>query len=217
MSDVRRGKGVHQTRDELIGQLREQLAAIEASSAGYDAGHHWEAKRLAVTLRVLLHDTKRAYSLLETLSIKKSLRLWEVMHSAARTEYVHMGVAMENTEKGLRWLSNLNPPHARVFFTQWWNGSVLWNADAKPRVEFSRKSAILGLADMDGGAHVDSKLEEAYFGISRQNAFGWDITLDNGEAGIVENNPALAIVRTAAHEVHGTLMEQLPKLLPEWK
>jgi len=62
---------------------------------------------------------------------------------------------------------------------------------------------------------VDPELNAAYKALSRDNSFGWEVQLGSGEPGIVENSPVPALVRTAAHELYGTLMEQLPKLLPE--
>ena len=50
--------------EELEELLHEQLAFLESSAAAFDAGMDGEAKRLAVALRVLLHDTKNSHSLL---------------------------------------------------------------------------------------------------------------------------------------------------------
>jgi hypothetical protein len=48
---------------ELQEHFDEQLAFLEASSASFDAGFEGEAKRLAVTLRVLFHDSRTSKSL----------------------------------------------------------------------------------------------------------------------------------------------------------
>jgi hypothetical protein len=58
------------TNDELAAHLAEQLQFIEASADAFDKGFEGEAKRLAVTLRVLLHDTKSSRSLLGQLGRK---------------------------------------------------------------------------------------------------------------------------------------------------
>ena len=202
------------SRAELVAALREQLDFLEASGVAYDAGKEGEAKRLAVVLRILLYETKNSHSLLGSLGVKDSLRYWAVMGSAAKNELVFMGLSMGFTPQGMRYVPTLRDPKQRVALTDWWNALVLFNP--KERVEFSRGSAILSLANKDGGAHVDRSLDAAYAALSRNNSFGWEVTLGSGGAGIVENNPALPLVRTAAHEVFGTLKEQLPNLLPEW-
>jgi hypothetical protein len=52
------------TRSELQAHLEQQLGFLELSAASFDEGYESEAKRLAVTLRVLLHDTPKSHSLL---------------------------------------------------------------------------------------------------------------------------------------------------------
>ena len=205
---------VRLSRAELVTALHEQLDFLNASGIAYDAGKEGEAKRLAVVLRILLHDTKRSHSLLGSLGVKDSLRYWAVMGSAAKNELIFMGLSMAFTPEGMRYMPSLRDPKQRVTLADWWNALVLFNP--KENVEFSRGSAILSLANKDGGAHVDRSLDAAYAALSRSNSFGWEVTLGSGGAGIVENNPALPLVRTAAHEVQGTLNEQLPNLIPEW-
>ncbi len=46
-----------QTDPELMQHLYEQMGFLRRSAEGYDAGDFSEAKRLATTLRLLLHDT----------------------------------------------------------------------------------------------------------------------------------------------------------------
>ena len=45
-----------QTDPELMEHLHEQMGFLRRSAEHYDAGDFSEAKRLATTLRVLLHD-----------------------------------------------------------------------------------------------------------------------------------------------------------------
>jgi hypothetical protein len=207
-------KRVPQSRQDLIAALREQLAFLEASGESFDAGNEGEAKRLAVVLRVLLHDTANSHSLLGTLGIKDTLRYWQVMGTAPENAMGFMGLSMGFTEKGMRYKPTLRGPKQLVPFAEWWNARVLYIP--AEQLEVSRKSAILALANTDGGAHVDPTLDASYAALSRNNSFGWEVSLGDGSAGVVENSPALPLVRSAAHELRSTLMEQLPKLLPEW-
>ncbi len=64
---------VRQTKDELESHLREQIEFLKRSSQAYDEGYTSEAKRLAVAIRLLLHDTQNSTSLLTLLEKKDIL------------------------------------------------------------------------------------------------------------------------------------------------
>lgn len=59
---------------ELVSMLREHLDFIALSARAFDAGAEGEAKRLAVSIAALVHDTKASHSLLDQLGIKEELR-----------------------------------------------------------------------------------------------------------------------------------------------
>ena len=63
-----------QTDPELMEHLNEQMGFLRRSAEHYDGGDFSEAKRLATTLRVLLHDSEKSKSLLTQLSVKDKLR-----------------------------------------------------------------------------------------------------------------------------------------------
>ncbi len=58
-------------KTEFTEQLKRHLGFLERSCAAYDSGHQEEALRIAVSLRVLFHDTQHSsVSLLSHLGIK---------------------------------------------------------------------------------------------------------------------------------------------------
>lgn len=61
-------------RVRTFSDLRDQFDFLETSGAGFDAGRTAEAKRLATTIRVLVHDTAASTSLLRQLGVKDDLR-----------------------------------------------------------------------------------------------------------------------------------------------
>src|SRR5690606_13004531 len=61
---------VRQTKAELIAHLDDTVGFLGASSEAFDAGKTGEAKRLAVSIRVLVHDTANSKSLLGLLGWK---------------------------------------------------------------------------------------------------------------------------------------------------
>ena len=61
---------VPQGQDELQQHLTEHLNFIKRSGKAYDQGYGDEAKRLATSIRVLVHDTSMSRSLLAQLGLK---------------------------------------------------------------------------------------------------------------------------------------------------
>ena len=70
-----------QTRDELLDHLKDQIAFMKQSTNSYDNGWEDEAKRLAVAIRLLLHDTPKSTSLL-TLLDKKNINFRDCILTA---------------------------------------------------------------------------------------------------------------------------------------
>lgn len=205
---------IKQPREELVRLLREQLQFLEASAQSYDSGFEGEAKRLAVVIRVLVHDTPKAHSLLGTLGIKDAVQFHDSVGPAPSGAIIFAGLSMGFTPNGFRYYPKLSTPIRVVGFEEWWESPVLIRKPAG--IIFSRRDAVLALANTDGGAHVDAALDATYAGLSRNNSFGWEVWRSDKE-GIVENSPALPITRQAAHELAGALQEQLADLLGhEW-
>jgi hypothetical protein len=202
---------VSQSRAELVQHLREQLQFLESSGRSYDSGFEGEAKRLAVVLRVLLHDTAQSHSLLGSLGVKSTLQFHDVIGPVPSNVVVFAGLGMGFSNTGLRYHPKLGDPKQRIPFEAWWSGLIL--VQQVTGVRFDRRQAVLALANMDGGAHVDPSLDPSYAALSRNNAFGWEVWHDGAQAG-VDNSPALPIVRQIAHEVVGTLREQFREAAP---
>jgi hypothetical protein len=59
-----------QTREDLVAHLREQYGFLAVSCELFDQGNEAEAKRIAVAIRTLVHDTPASHSLLEQLGYK---------------------------------------------------------------------------------------------------------------------------------------------------
>lgn len=187
------------TQPELEQHLVEQLQFLEASAEAFDRGLEGEAKRLAVTLRVLLHDTKNSHSLLGQLG-RKTLLFWNTaIPEEPGNLLTHGGLVMialgGPQPKYIAMLDEV-PAAKRVPFDQWWSTSVFVD-DKKQRL--SRRDLVLIAADQDGGAHVDPSLDETYARLSRENSMRWTVV---GPAGTVSMlGPERAAIRQIAHEV----------------
>lgn len=60
---------IKRTKDQLEALLNEQIEHLKFSADEFDNGRDAEASRLALSLRVLLHDTKSSHSLLGQLNM----------------------------------------------------------------------------------------------------------------------------------------------------
>lgn len=63
--------GRDQTQEDLVNHLREQYGFLVVSAELFDHGSEAEAKRIAVVVRTLVHDTDSSHSLLEQLGYKQ--------------------------------------------------------------------------------------------------------------------------------------------------
>lgn len=166
-----------QSKQELMSHLHDSLGFLEASSAAFDAGFVGEAKRLAATIRVLVHDTDRSKSLLGLLKIKTDMGYLNTTHPYDPKNLVSyhglVGLRMQGGE-ATYWAPLAGGAPGRsgkyVFFPDWWNQVVIVDS---LKARFTRRDLILALANKDGGAHVDPNLDESYANLTRNNSVGW--------------------------------------------
>jgi hypothetical protein len=194
-----------QSRSELEQQLIEQIQFLRTSAERYDSGIKAEAKRMAVALRILLHDTSNSTSLLCALGEKEAIQYYDSIEEIDSEKTISfLGVRITVTRDGATFVPRLTVPPKKVTFDEWWNRIVIFTP--AENIEFTRKDIILSLANTDGGAHVDPELERDYWALSRMKITGWNVRTQDG-AGIVEHGPELALVRESAHEIVMSLVE----------
>ncbi len=70
------------------------------------------------------------------------------------------------------------------------------------------------MADKEGGAHIDPKLNHAYANLSRFNSLGWRVFY-KGENKDFLNSPVLPSIRQIAHEILKTLRDSVADLFSE--
>ena len=143
------------TSADLQVHLDEQLGFLERSAAAFDQGYEDEAKRLAVTLRVLLHETTQSHSLLGQLGRRQGAFVDTALPAHTGNLMTHGGlvfVAMGPPET--RYVAMLDdvPIATSAPFDQWWDTPVFIDRDGS---SLTRKQLILIAANQDGGAHID--------------------------------------------------------------
>ena len=212
---------VPQSKTELQHHLEQQVGFLCRSSEAFDAGHEDEAKRLAVVMRTLLHDTKNSESLLRQLDLLPDLLFYDTAspinpRNLAATDgltFMHLSVSPSAGAEAV-YEAPLDSPRpdsssALRGFSDWWNRPVIKDSRGS---QFSRRDLVLNVADRDGGAHVDPTLDEEYVALTRDNSMGW--TFGQGdETPKSFPPPHLASIRQVAHEVLATLAWKVPEAL----
>lgn len=180
------------TREELLEFFDEQIEFLERSNAAFDEGHLSEAKRLAVTLRVLFHNTKASHALINQLGFDQTLtwvdtcgmpdpdnmsQVWGLVITGidlATNEALFKPRLDDGAPNAIRTKSLRLPRGSRILRDEWWTEPVTRDAS---HALFSRKDFVLALSNKEGGAHVDPEIFEAYDRIANLNSMGWTFSV----------------------------------------
>lgn len=167
---------------EIELQLPDQLDYLRRSIEDYDDGHTNEYRRMASTLRVLLHDTLQSKSLLSQLGMQDILFATYSAPLNPRNLMTESSLAtIRVTDSGASYLPVLDNgprPPRWISLAEWKSEPVLRD---NQRVTFSRWDFVTVVANQDGGAHVDSELDDNYYRLSRENSLAWVHTSPEGE------------------------------------
>jgi hypothetical protein len=163
------------TNVDYIKQLRRQLGFISRSCDMYDNGYKDEAIRIATAIRVLIHSTKMSTSLLKHLN-KTDIKLLTSTPEVTLPDthsFVGLGRARVYQDKTkAEFYPTLGESYPGFYsyigMDTWWNQMVMI-LDGK---HITRKNIVLGAANKDGGAHVDSSLTDEYDTLSNYHSIG---------------------------------------------
>jgi hypothetical protein len=198
---------MQQSREDLDRHLHEQLGFLERSAAAFDSGQIDEAKRLAVSIRTLVHDTKQSRSLVSQLRIKNRPFCNSALPRAPESLVTYAGlvgisIGTNGIVKHVAPLDGDDPDRLRwIDFDAWWNAII--TVDGQGR-KLKRKTLVLAVSNQDGGAHVDPALDEEYARLSRHNSLQWS-TIRAGRS-IPLTDAAPVCVRQIAHEILKSLI-----------
>lgn len=191
--------------------LKEQIDFLSRSADSYDNGYENEAKRLAVVIRVLLHDTGQSISLLRHLD-KKDILFYDTandydpMNLAPTTGLVLIMSGPDGAKYVPPLDDNIRPQNRKVPFEKWWEKIVI--ADNQGN-KLTRRDIILDVTNKEGGAHIDSKLNEEYARLVKNNTLGWKY-VHGDEEGDMEGIE-LASIRQITYEVLKSLKDEFPE------
>lgn len=139
----------------FVEQLRTHLRFITTSCEEYDLGHKQEALRIAVSLRVLFHDTRNSRSILKHLNMKESINLMSTIGTGKNHQdfesITMISIPLMLSMDGVKPSLEDHGKSINLKVEDWWNEIIM-----KQGIPLSRKDVALAAANQDGGAHVDS-------------------------------------------------------------
>ncbi len=147
--------------------LANQLRFIERSCQAFDSGDETEAQRIAISARIICHQTSRSVSLLTHLNGANILMLSTANSPLGPGGPCNLAsLVFVRTDEGVSYRSFAMLDRANVKrlipFQEWWGTEIVCLAQG---VQMTRKSIVLEVAERDGGAHVDSNLKPDYMKI----------------------------------------------------
>ena len=196
--------------------LREQIYFLQSSAQLYDSGKEIEAKRMAVSLRVLLYDTKDSASLLGQMQLKKKMQFVSTAQKYDPSNLLSQQCLLSMTLKSNGGLYNplfKNDNRYRLISCREWGYEVVF-CDIHRKL-YRRKDLIQLLANMDGGAHVDAEISDDYSGLKENSLTGWIFCTANGTERGMNNDPVYASMRQMTFEVLQSLYRVKQPLFTE--
>ncbi len=227
-----RNDEIAQSRDDLIGQLKTQLAHLRKSATEYDAGDLTEAIRMATHIRTLVHNSRSSTSLLKQLGVQHQMMFLDSF-SPVRPAYrdTHsrrldpgLGVIRIGSD-GVGFHPYLDEAPGDITgwtnFRSWWRRTVLEDLLS---YRFTRADLVLFMVHKVGGAHVDPAIEQRFVALTKFNSLGWGWSPGEDEGTYTLSvpasdedeplgNPIPMNVRQIAHELEASCITHLSDLL----
>ncbi|MGE3346828.1 MAG: hypothetical protein AB7I35_05275 [Ramlibacter sp.] len=177
--------------------LSRQMQYLQRSCALYDSGHKDESLRIAVTIRVLFHDTAKSRSLIRQMKVKDIIRVVTSFEDLPKDfQPVAMYPLFANSADGGTSVPFALPSPALLLSVDDWWSQLVWMQPTP----MSRKDIVLAAANKDGGAHVEGissvKIKELRQGLTHITS----MKVNGVEMG-VPSNYHFVLLRQFAHEL----------------
>ncbi|KUH41113.1 hypothetical protein M2E15_3527 [Bacillus mycoides] len=204
-------------KEDFIENLIETYDFLHTSADVFDKKQKYhEAKRMETNVRVLLHDTNKSTSLLKHLERKDILYCDSSFKHVQEDGFIcimPMNKPMYYEEisiDGVTMIPYLAENEEKYIpFKEWWEEQIILTNGYGDT--FTRKSIVTALANRDGGAHVDSKLNDSYFHLTRGISTGETFQRNGGDPEPIPN-PHLFTMRQITYEVIKTLEKEFDEL-----
>jgi len=196
-------------------EFRVQLKLLRKSCEEYDQGDEDEYRRIAVALRILLHDRGQSKSVAGQLGLKSVVFKAfsppiDPNNLITEMPMIMMGMSSARPQPHYRPVLNMCPTSGLrlLDFDQWWSELVFKSPGG---ITMDRAGMVMHVADQAGGAHVDPELDEVFHKIAKENEAGWMMS-SNGQEHPLEGIER-AYLRQIGHEVLETLESEWLKIL----
>lgn len=184
--------------------LAEQICFLQSSAKLYDMGNKSEAKRMAVTSRVLIWGDEAkspSKSLLGQMQLKKKMAFISTAQKYDKNNLLSQQclLSMQLGPNGLRYhpLFENDNRFRKLSYVDWVSEIVI--SDNKHNT-YSRKDIIKLLANQDGGAHVDTNISTSLAPMKSPDFGGWQMCSPDGTVNY-GNNPVYATMRQITFEM----------------
>jgi len=196
---------IKHTQDDFQRMLTEQVTLLLKYCQEYDAGVVEMALPAATCIRVLAHKTKNSHPLLGQLGLREGdfCTVAPPLDAGSLISECNL-IGLELGADGkARYFPNVDPPWPLRWqpFEDWWDLPV---ARSRGGETLSRPEIVLGLANKEGGSHVDLGVPERHARFRGGEFLGWYHRTD--EDSVVVSRPLGACVRAVAHELLLTLL-----------
>lgn len=175
-------RGEKKSSEEVAAALKVQLLALEISCSSYDAGHRWEAIRLATSLYTLLHDHGTNCSLLSMSGLNTNLSFISCappiptatidacsLYTPLLERYHSIIDDITEMIPSYQWhqLNGRNQPYRRINFVNWWNKEIVFKRDS---FSLTRRQIVFALRNQEGGGHFEDELRNPNFAAAKKLA-----------------------------------------------
>lgn len=184
----------------LKDHLRRQLEYLRRSCELFDAGHWDEAVRLAVGIRVLIHDAEKSKSLLRQMHVREQVKLATSFGLSARLPKnfqptLVFPIFASSAESGTSVPFRLPMPPILMAVNEWWE-EIVWMQEST----LTRKTIILHTANKEGGAHVQASAPETIKELRQGLSKVTSVKINGVEVG-TPGNYHFILIRQFAHEL----------------
>ncbi|MCI5147258.1 MAG: hypothetical protein D3923_17455, partial [Candidatus Electrothrix sp. AR3] len=161
-----------QVNNPIEDRYDEFLGLIKSLCVAYDSQNNDViALSISTAIRVLVHDTNQSTSLLTHLK-KKDCKYLST-NTSNKHDLVHLGLVRRinaGVNDGVGGEAKYWPlcddryfpvqaDEKHIHFNTWWSGEKVFKSS---KASLTRKDIILSVANKDGGAHFDTKVQDKY-------------------------------------------------------
>lgn len=200
------------TKPSPQAHLTRQLQFMRNSVESFERGHLEEVARMATVARVIIHQTRNSTSVLTQLAASNVPLLTTCRGLLKNPDGPNSCDGMRSFRYDGAAITTLGPAGlyygpklgsgsyaAELPAPDWWR-QIIFALDSS--AVFTRRAIVLGAANQDGGAHVDSVLDSSYERMAYTQEHGFLVgQSDTGEVRVPQYGYHVVALRQIAYEL----------------